>query len=73
MPKHYVYKRTMCPYYKHENPSVIYCDGVVDDSVTHLAFASRSVAMGYKTAFCRDRYEKCHIYRMLEGINEETI
>lgn len=71
MPKHMVHKRAVCPYYRHESPQMIYCDGVMDETVTHLAFANRSVAVAYKKSYCRDRYEQCRIYQMLTGIYEE--
>lgn len=30
-----------CPYYKYEEPQMIYCEGVVNDSSLHLAFHQR--------------------------------
>ena len=67
----YMPKEALCPYYKREYPQMIYCKGVVKDGLTHVTFATRSVAYAYKKAYCRDRYDQCHIYRMLEGIKDE--
>ncbi len=63
--KHYVSNKARCPYYKHEDTQMIYCDGVVDGAVTHEAFADKNNAVLYKKTFCRDAFHECAIYRML--------
>lgn len=67
--KHMIDAKALCPYYKHENPSVIYCDGVQDGSVLHLAFSTRAGAKEYKQSYCRKCYTKCKIYKLLDSIN----
>lgn len=66
--KHNISKNAVCPHYKHEDRQVIYCDGVVDGSVIHIAFANVMVAKDYKTRFCKDAcgYGECDVFRMLE-------
>ena len=66
--KHMIYKNTVCPYYKHEDTQIIYCMGVQDGSVIHLAFASKSDAKLYKDNHCRNDYNKCRISKMLEEV-----
>jgi hypothetical protein len=66
--KHRVSKYAVCPYYKHEDTQVIYCLGLADENVIHLAFADATTAKEYKYCFCRKEYKSCDIYRMLENI-----
>lgn len=63
--KHQVCALAICPFYKHETPSTIYCEGVADLTVIHLAFADRSDAAAYKRKYCRAGYSDCLIMRML--------
>ena len=62
-------KTAMCPFYKKEDRQIIYCGGVADNSSIHLAFGFASSCNDYKTHRCRDDYQGCHIYRMLEDIH----
>ena len=71
MGKHHVRRSAVCPFYKHEHPQVIYCDGIVPDSVIHLAFANKTDAVEYKIGFCCDCYQKCPIYKLLEEVYED--
>lgn len=65
--KHMISSQVKCPYYKHEDSQMIYCDGVQDGSTIHLAFANKTEALDYKKSFCRTCYSDCHIFRMHEG------
>ena len=71
MGKHMVHKDAICPYYRHEDSQVIYCDGIVPDSVIHLAFANKSDAKEYKVKYCRECYNQCPISQLLEGVLED--
>lgn len=71
MGKHYVRNDALCPFYRHESPQVIYCDGIVPDSVIHLAFANKTDAKEYKAKHCRDAYEKCPISQLLDEVSED--
>lgn len=73
MGKHRISLKAKCPYYKHEDTQVIYCDGVQDGTVTHLAFSNRRDAKLYKTNLCQGDYKKCHIYKMLDGKEKEDV
>ena len=71
MGKHMVNKNALCPFYRHEDSQVIYCDGIVPDSVIHLAFANKTNAKEYKARYCRDCYRKCPISKLLEEVCED--
>jgi len=64
--KHMINSNAICPFYKHEDSQMIYCDGVQDGSVIHLAFSNKTNALEYKKTFCRNKCEKCKIYSMLD-------
>ena len=66
MGKHMVHRDALCPFYLHEDSQVIYCEGVVQDSVIHLAFANKVDAKEYKLEYCRKCYDKCLISQLLE-------
>ena len=68
MGKHMVHKDAICPFYRHEDKQVIYCDGIVPDSVIHLAFANNTDAKAYKVKYCRNCYRKCPISQLLEEV-----
>lgn len=65
MGKHTVSKRAVCPFYKHEDPQVIYCNGIQPGSVIHLAFSSKTDAKEYKTSRCHSDWCSCEIACML--------
>lgn len=50
-----------CPYYKHEQQSVIYCEGVEDNSSIHMAFASKTQKKEYEKRFCQNCWQDCLI------------
>lgn len=67
MGRYYVSTKALCPHYKSENRFMIVCDGVCEESVTHIAFPSPSTCYQFKRKNCRDNYRECPIARMLEG------
>ena len=64
--KHMINKNSVCPFYKHEDAQVIYCYGVQEGSVIHLAFASKTDAKSYKERHCRNNFKVCLIAKMLD-------
>lgn len=72
MGKHMVHKDAICPFYRHEDSQVIYCDGIAKDSVIHLAFANKSDAKEYKVRYCRNCYRNCLISKLLEEVCEDV-
>lgn len=69
---HYSSNLAVCPYYHYETTQVIYCDGIVVDTLLHLAFANAKQAREYKLDFCKGNYNACSLYQMLEEIDEEN-
>lgn len=64
--KHYTSNKAICPFYKHENRNVIYCEGVNDGTVLHMAFANPSECLAYKKEYCRsNNCTQCLISKML--------
>lgn len=66
MGKHYTSSRALCPFYKHESRQVIYCEGVEEGNVLHLAFASPADCLAYKKRYCRSDHTQCIIKVMLD-------
>ena len=55
-----------CPYYKTNNSTVIYCEGVEDGMVTHMAFARRDLLIQYKDKYCRRKcWGQCPLASLL--------
>ena len=55
-----------CPYYKTNTSQVIYCEGLEDGMVIHLAFATHPQLVDYKCRFCRRSwYNQCSVAGIL--------
>lgn len=63
--KHYTSIKAICPFYKHESRQVIYCEGVAEGNVIHLAFANPSDCLSHKKEYCRCNHTQCSISKML--------
>lgn len=68
--KKYISTKAVCPFYKYEKKSVIYCEGVFEGSVIHLAFSRPSVCFNYKKTYCKENYAACPIAIMLKQLSE---
>lgn len=67
---HYESDKAKCPMYKSHHPQMIYCHGVVPETVIHLAFARRDTALAYRHEQCYADYRACPIYQMLVGVGK---
>ena len=65
MSKHYTSRKAICPFYKHESRQVIYCEGVKEGTVLHLAFANPSDSLSHKKEYCRCNHTQCPISELL--------
>ena len=65
--KRYTSNKSICPFYKYENRNVIYCEGIKEGSVLHLAFANPSDCLSHKKQFCRCNYSQCPISILLNN------
>lgn len=54
-----------CPYYKGEERSVLYCEGVQEGCCLHLAFGALPDLKDYKKAYCKGCWKGCRIADML--------
>lgn len=63
--KRYTSVKAICPFYKHESRQVIYCEGIKDGTVLHLAFANPTDCIEHKKRYCRCDYKQCSINIML--------
>jgi len=54
-----VHRDAICDCYKHEDSQVIYCDGVTDGNVVHMAFSDRGKALEWKKKYFRGDYKSC--------------
>ena len=65
MGRHFVSSDVLCPFYKAEDKTKIYCEGVVENSSIHNAFSGG--AEPYKRSYCCKNWQSCLISRMLES------
>lgn len=70
--KHYTSIKAICPFYKHENRNVIFCEGIKDGTVLHLAFANPTDCIEHKKRYCRCNYKGCSINSMLNSKYDRT-
>ena len=57
----------MCPFYRMENSTGIFCEGIGPKWTIHMSKAGKGgSARGYKKRFCYDRWQGCPIAEMLQ-------
>lgn len=64
--KHNVCEKVKCPYYRHEDSQVIYCEGYQDGQVATFNFANRADSKAYKVTYCRENWKNCRRVREIE-------
>ena len=57
--------QAVCPYYKREERQMVYCEGVDDESVIHLAFPLAKQLKEHKKKHCEGCWYGCPIAGML--------
>ena len=62
----YISKFVQCPFYHKDETQVIYCEGVEENTTTHLAFGSRNRCRDYKKEYCCYAWWDCRVAHMLE-------
>lgn len=58
-----------CPYYRRDETRGIRCEGVEKDAALHLNFIRERSWLRYKKHYCRARWCRCRIARMLSGMH----
>ena len=70
MGEKYESSKVFCPFYKGEsrNGTMIYCEGVKEGTVLHLAFDLSKDMKAYRNRYCcrMKSYSRCMIYDMLD-------
>lgn len=62
MGKRYVSPTAICPYYRSQKGSVIYCEGVEENSSIHVAFGDPKNKDEYQRRCCMSYdYEQCTV------------
>ena len=69
MPRHYESTQALCPFYKGEERTTIYCEGVAPGTTIMLAFGRD--AKDYKRVFCRQDWHQCKVAKMLTEEEKE--
>ena len=54
-----------CPFYKRDDPTNIYCEGIAEDSCLITRFRFKKGRDHQMRIFCCEYYKNCEIYRML--------
>lgn len=63
----YISAYVLCPYYKHEMPCKISCEGVLPNTSNILTFQEPRKKKEYKLKFCENsHYTHCRIKKMLD-------
>lgn len=57
-----------CPYYRRDEVKGIRCEGVEKATALHLNFVGDRALLRYKNRYCRSRWCRCRIARMLSGV-----
>lgn len=75
MSRHNIFadKNVVCPFYKWQDNQKICCEGIVDNSTLHLAFASPADRLKQVVKHCNsmDRYPTCPVAKMLNEMYEQ--
>lgn len=64
MARHYESTQAVCPFYRGEDKTTIYCEGIEPGVTIALAFGKD--AKDYKQVFCRCDWEQCKVAKMLK-------
>lgn len=62
-----------CPFYSSEDSNRICCEGVEEDSTTHVVFSQSKRKAEYCKRVCRDNFKSCRVYNMLCEKYEEGV
>lgn len=71
MARRYESTQALCPFYKGEEKTTIYCEGVAPGVTTMLAFGRD--AKDYKKSFCRSDWHQCKVAMMLSQEEDTSL
>lgn len=72
MPRHYESSEALCPFYKREEGSQIWCDGPNGCTYIALSFREHHEADKHKKQFCRCFWTKCPLAIMNWSLFEDV-
>ena len=65
MGANHIAKHVLCPFYKKEDLTKIYCEGTDDTNTIQLAFITKEKRRDYEIRVCCKNFEDCLIASML--------
>lgn len=63
MARHYVSTAAICPFYRMEETTKIYCKGIEEGALSIQSF--KKDCKGYKDRFCKASWARCPVANML--------
>ena len=64
-------KYIKCPFFRAYTENIIYCEGVMPNTTTHIAFESKGKKNCYITQYCACQFTKCRVYRMCDMMYDD--
>lgn len=71
MPRRYESSEAVCPFYKMESATTIWCEGLEAGGQVQIVSANAKKAARRKARFCRRNWKQCYIAKILTQIYEE--
>lgn len=71
MPRHYHSSAAKCPYYRGEEPTLIFCAGPCGSDTVRMSFRAGAPARIHKAKFCRGEWQGCPIAKMITTDKQE--
>ena len=71
MTTEYDYVRVKCPFFISGDKRTIHCEGIVNGCVTSNEFKKNSLRDKHRRLYCDGDYERCGLYKALEGKYEQ--
>lgn len=65
MPRHYESSAAVCPFYKMEDTTDLFCDGFSPGMSINLNFTSERAATRFKLRYCRHQWQNCPLAKTL--------
>lgn len=63
MPRHYVSTAALCPFYRGEETTRVYCKGVAEGALSIQSWKKN--AKEYKDKYCKGSWARCPVASML--------
>lgn len=67
MPTRFDDVNAKCPFYSASGEERIICEGVTDKCISILKFEGKKSRIRHREMYCDSHYERCALYKALEG------